>query len=62
MSELWRDQFKAVYVSPEVHRKLAILAATQGRHIKEVAEEAIASHLASLQTEPPKPPAPPVTN
>lgn len=45
--KLWRDKYKAIYVTPELHQRLAIQAAAEVRQIMEIAEEAFVAYLKS---------------
>lgn len=54
MRPLLREHLKSLYVDPEIHRHVAVLAKYEGKPIRELVEEALITHLALK----PCPPAP----
>lgn len=46
MRPLLREHLKSLYVDPEIHRHVAVLAKYEGKPIREIVEEALITHLA----------------
>lgn len=50
--QLWREQYKALYVSPELHKQLKLAAVEEDLELKKLTEDIVRAFLADRQIKP----------